>query len=470
MSLRVRLLLAIGYVLLVAIVAFEVPLAINTARRIDSEVRAQATAQADLLAVAASEELDEGRAALTPLVETVAEAVRGRVIIVDHRGRLVSDSEGEARGGSFSNRPEIAQALAGDRFQEERPSQDLGMEIIATSAPMIQGNAIVGAVRITQGADAEAGAVFDSISGLALIGLIVLGIGLIAALVVAGQLTRPLRGMTRTAERIAAGDLDQRVDPSGSSEQVALANSFNEMTGRLSESLRSQRQFVADASHQLRTPITGLRLRLEEAQAMLLSTESGATAQAAAEMKAATGEVDRLAQVVSEMLTLSSVGERRSRPTRVDLFELTSDAVERWRGQAERRLVGLRASSAAGGLAVCAREDAERALDALIENAIHYSPEHSSVEVRAAEMEIAVIDHGPGISPDEVEAVFERFHRGRSGRAGPGGTGLGLAIARGLARSWGGDVVLQPGRPQGTCAILRFGSAQGSPENVLSER
>ena len=79
MSLRVRLLLAIGYVLLVAIVAFEVPLAINTARRIDSEVRAQATAQADLLAVAASEELDEGRAALTPLVETVAEAVRGRV-------------------------------------------------------------------------------------------------------------------------------------------------------------------------------------------------------------------------------------------------------------------------------------------------------------------------------------------------------------------------------------------------------
>ncbi|MBK5115498.1 MAG: sensor histidine kinase [Thermoleophilia bacterium] len=143
---------------------------------------------------------------------------------------------------------------------------------------------------------------------------------------------------------------------------------------------------------------------------------------------------------------------------------------ERWRGQAERRLVGLQASSAAGGLVVCAREDAERALDALIENAIHYSPEHSSVEVRAAEMEIAVIDHGPGIPPDEVEAVFERFHRGRSGRAGPGGTGLGLAIARGLARSWGGDVVLQPGRPQGTCAILRFGSAQGSPEKVLSER
>jgi signal transduction histidine kinase len=468
-SLRTRLLLAIGYVLLVALVAFEVPLAINTANRTDSEIRAQASAQADLLAVAAAEELDEGSAALVPLVDTVANAVRGRVIIVDRRGRLVADSESEPRGTDFSTRPEIEQALAGDRFQERRESTDLGMEILATAAPMILGDEIVGAVRITQSTEAQSRAVLDSVSGLVLIGLIVLGIGLIAAVVVAGQLSEPMREMTRSTRRIAAGDLDERVEPSGSSEQVALAHSFNEMTERLAEALRSQREFVADASHQLRTPITGLRLRLEEARAMLGVGGAEPSADATDEIDAATREIDRLSQVVTEMLTLSRIGERRSRPIPIDLGRLAADALGRWRGEAAQRRIALRMSGEASDPALCPIEDAERALDALIENAIRYSPERTTVEVRVAEGEIVVADQGPGVPADEVEAVFERFHRGSSGRAGPRGTGLGLAIARGLARSWGGDVNLEPGRSGGTRATLSFTRLPAAaPEEALS--
>jgi two-component system, OmpR family, sensor kinase len=469
MSLRTRLLMAIGYVLLVAIVAFEVPLAINTANRTDSEIRAQASAQADLLAVAAAEELDEGTAALVPLVETVANAVRGRVIIVNSRGRLVADSENEARGTDFSTRPEIEQALAGDRFQQRRESTDLGMEILATAAPMIRGEEIVGAVRITQSTEAQSRAVLDSVSGLVLIGLIVLGIGLIAAVVVAGQLSEPMRGMTRSTRRIAAGHLDERVEPSGSSEQVALAHSFNEMTERLTEALQSQREFVADASHQLRTPITGLRLRLEEAEAMLAAGGPVAAADAAGEIDAATGEIDRLSQVVTEMLTLSKIGERRSRPTRIELNRLADEAVQRWRGEAAQRRIELRARGVAAGSVLCPIEDAERALDALIENAIRYSPGETTVEVRVADDEIVVVDQGPGVAPEEAEAVFERFHRGSSGRAGPHGTGLGLAIARGLARSWGGDVSLEPGRSGGTEATLSFARLPATaPEEAIS--
>jgi len=469
MSLRTRLLMAIGYVLLVAIVAFEVPLAINTANRTDSEIRAQASAQADLLAVAAAEELDEGSAALVPLVETVANAVRGRVIIVNARGRLVADSEGEKRGTDFSTRPEIERALGGDRFQQRRESTDLGMEILATSAPMIRAEKIVGAVRITQSTEAQSRAVLDSVSGLVLIGLIVLGIGLIAAVVVAGQLSEPMRRMTRSTRRIAAGHLDERVEPSGSSEQVALAHSFNEMTERLAEALQSQREFVADASHQLRTPITGLRLRLEEAEAMLAAGGPGASADAAGEIDAATREIDRLSQVVTEMLTLSKIGERRSQPTRIELAGLADDAVQRWRGEAAQRRIELRTSGIAAGPVLCPIEDAERALDALIENAILYSPGGTTVEVRVANDEIVVVDQGPGVEPEEAEAVFERFHRGSSGRAGPRGTGLGLAIARGLARSWGGEVSLVPGRSGGTEATLSFARLPATaPEEAIS--
>jgi sensor histidine kinase regulating citrate/malate metabolism len=154
-SLRGRLLLAIGYVLLIALVAFVVPLAINTSNRVDSEVRAQATAQADLLSVAAAEELPEGADAIDPLVDVAAKAVRGRVIVVDEQGRLVSDSAGETAGTDFANRPEIQSALAGESFQGERESTTLGMDLTATSAPMIAGGQVVGAVRITQSTEAE---------------------------------------------------------------------------------------------------------------------------------------------------------------------------------------------------------------------------------------------------------------------------------------------------------------------------
>ncbi len=470
MSLRSRLLLAIGYVLLVAIVAFEVPLAINTANRIDSEVRAQASAQADLLAVAAVEEINEPPRSLDRLVDTVAATVRGRVIVVDQRGRIASDSASNRRGADFSNRPEIEQALGGDRFQQDRRSDDLGLDLIATSAPMVLGGEVVGAVRITQSADSEQRALLDSIGGLVVIGLIVLGIGLIAAIVVAGQLSGPLRRMTQSAERIAAGDLDERVVPSGSSEQITLARSFNEMTARLADALRRQREFVADASHQLRTPITGLRLRLEEARDMLGSGERDANARAETEIEAATGEVDRLSGVVAEMLTLSQIGESPGSPIRVDLSRLAADAADRWQPEAQQRGIELTSTTLAPGTALCPLADVERALDALIENAIRYSPAGSHVEIRVAPREIGVIDDGPGIPPEELEMVFERFHRGRSGRAGPRGTGLGLAIARGLARSWGGEVVLETGVAGGTKASLTFGPVRSSVGEALVGR
>lgn len=459
MSLRNRLLIAIGYVLLIAIVAFEVPLALNTSDRIDSEVRSQASAQADLLAIVAAEELPEGRSHIQPLVDVAAETVRGRVIVVNRRGRLVADSEREPTGTDFSNRPEIGSALEGSRFQQERHSDDLNMEIIATSAPMIVNDKVQGAVRVTQSTASEERAVLDSVGGLALVGLIVLGIGLIAAVVVARQLTTPLRAMTRSAQRIADGDLDERVPPTGSSEQRALAHSFNEMTDRLAAALRSQREFVADASHQLRTPLTGLRLRLEEARAALDggSRENGA----GSEIDAATDEVDRLSLIVDEMLTLSKAGERDAPQVEVALEELSRNAGERWAAEAELEGITIEVCADRPGRVRCPLANARQALDVLIENAIRYSPPETTITLVAGRDNIAVVDEGPGIGPEEREAVFERFHRGSAGRSGPRGTGLGLPIARSLARAWGGEVELGDG-DGGTRVVLVFGAQAGN--------
>ena len=140
--------------------------------------------------------------------------------------------------------------------------------------------------------------------------------------------------------------------------------------------------------------------------------------------------------MVSELLVLSQAGEVDAPPERVDLG--TRRAAPRRAGTAPRAAACARRRSPADGFA--APPTSTASLDALIENALHYG--NGEVEVRARPGAIEVLDRGPGLADDDLAAVFERFHRGAAGRAGPNGTGLGLPIARELARRWGGDVTL----------------------------
>jgi two-component system, OmpR family, sensor kinase len=437
-TLRTRLLLALAYVLLLAVVAFEVPLAINLSERVDGEVRSQARGQADVVAASASELLREPRRAeLGGLVARAARSVRGRVLVVDARGRALADSAGPGtRGRDYASRPELAAALAGRTVQERRRSETLDEELLATATPIERDGRRIGAVRITQSVDAVGRAVGRSLAGLVGIGVVVLALGLGVGALVASQVTRPLRRLEAAARGIAAGDLSVRAPVEGSREQRELARAFNEMTARLARLVRSQRDFVADASHQLRTPLTGLRLRLEEARAAEDRDE------AAAEIDAGLRELDRLAATVEELLELSRAGERERAGEEVDLAAAARRAAERWAPAAEAR--GIELATRTNGVparVLASEDDVDRALDALVENAVAYSGAGALVEVVAQRGELAVVDEGPGLAPGEEERVLERFHRGSAAaRAGKPGTGLGLAIAGELARCWGGSV------------------------------
>jgi two-component system, OmpR family, sensor kinase len=437
-------------VLLLAIIALGVPLAINLSGRVNAEVRTQAQAQADLLAATAADLLaPASRRELQTLATTAANSIRGRILITGSDGGVLVDSAGPAQvGSSYESRPEIQKALSGTQVQVERNSKTLGQEILATAVPIIRNDRPVGAVRVTQSVAALHAAVRRAELGLVLIGVIVLALGLFAGLVIAGQVGRPLKRLEEVARRIAHGDLHARAELEGSREQRSLASSFNEMTDRIARLLSAQRDFVADASHQLRTPLTGLRLRLEEAKAI-------GSGPAEAEIDAAIAEVDRLSHTVQELLLLSRAGERQAFESALDLGEIAGSAVERWRASAsgsgielEHRLEGP------PGLGWAARPDVERALDSLIENALRYSSPGTTVRIVSSARRIDVLDRGPGLHPDELEVVFERFHRGRSGKAGPPGNGLGLSIARDLMREWGGDVVLGARGGGGTVATL----------------
>lgn len=451
MRIGTRLMLALAYVLVLAIVALEIPLAISLRERVDEEVRSQATSTARLTAALAEDQIAEDRNGQLPaLAESAANATRGRVVIVDADGAVLADSARGSTGDDFSTRPEVSSALNGREVQYSRNSQTLNEHLLATATPVMHEGKVVGAVRITQSISAQQRAMNRATVGLVIVGLGVLVVGLLVGALIARQIARPLRSFESAARAVEEGDLSARAPVVGSLEQQALAEAFNDMTARVQETLHNQRQFVADASHQLRTPLAGLRLRLEEAQA---ANDSPAVA---AELTHGIAETDRLSRMVDELLVLSE-GEAQAAARPVAAHEFAGDVVARWSTYSEAADHQLELVQTGGDFTVlAARGDLDRALDALIENALHYSPAGSTVTVGVGDGVITVDDAGPGLCGDDPEELFTRFHRGQAGRRGVKGTGLGLPIARETARRWGGEVTLTELPGGGTRAGLEF--------------
>ncbi len=453
--------IGVAYVLLLALVALGIPLSLSLRDRVNAEVRGQSTSQAEVVASSAGESFAaSNRRGLRNLVNVSAHAVRGRVLMVNRRGIVVVDSAGPATvGSSYASRNEIQGALAGSNQQLTRASSTLGADILATAAPIVHGGRTVGAVRITQSVAAVNHAIRTAILGLALLGGVVLLLGLIAGVLIAGQIARPIRRLDLAAQQVAKGALDTRVPVEGSSEQRSLAQTFNAMTERLERLLASQRDFVADASHQLRTPITGLRLQLEELRETTRPDDPRTS-----RIDAGLHEADRLSQMVDELLILSRAGEHELPAERLSVAAAAARAVARWRGIAGEAGHTLTLDSAGDALVWCAAADLDRALDCLLENAIRYSPRQAGVSVRASGSRVEVLDRGPGLKAGEEEIVFERFYRGAAGRRGPEGTGLGLAIARELVEQWGGRVTLTNRSGGGAVARIDLAGLPADPE------
>ena len=449
MSLRLRLVAAVGYILLLIIVALEVPLALNLARRVDAEVKNDAASQAFIVAAAASGRMEDPRS-LQRLAEQAGEDLGARVIVVNRAGELRADSAGPAlRGTSYRRRPEIQSALRGSSAQGERHSDTLDEDLLYTAVPVAEGDDTVGAVRVTQSVDAVNERVRNSVLTLVGIGALALLLGLALAWLLAETVSRPLRRLAATARTVEAGDLGARAEVTGSSEQQEVAHAFNDMTERLGLVLDAQREFVANASHQLRTPLTGLRLRLESAAVKAGDAALGE------ELAAAEREVERLSRLLTALLTLAREGQGPAPGRAIALDEAAAGAHARWSDRAEQDGSRIAVDGPEGVLACASDDDVAIVLDNLIENAIHYAPAETTVALRwgrtGEEAWLAVEDDGPGIAPGEEETLFERFARGSAGKMSPG-TGLGLAVVQMLARRWRGRATIR-NRPEGGARV-----------------
>ena len=439
-SLRARLLAAFAYVVALVIVALAVPFALSVSSRVEAEVQAQAAADAHLVAAAAAGALDRP-AELRALVARAGADARGRVLVVAADGTVLADSEApELAGADYGGRPEVAAVLAGSGIEQgRRRSESLGADLLYTAVPVLAGGARAGAVRITRSAAPVDARVRRDVLAVAGIAAAALVLGLVLAWLLAGSLARPLRGLAAAARRVGEGDLDARAPVAGAAEQREVASAFNDMADRLGRALRAQREFVGNASHQLRTPLTGLRLRLEAAA---LKADDPPLAE---ELAAAEREAERLGDLVAALLALAREGDERA-PQPVDLAGAAERAAERWRPEG-----GGRVAVGAGGRlwAAASADDVAIVLDNLLENALRYTDGPVDLGWRrdGGLAVLEVLDRGPGVEPEEAERLFGRFVRGGAPDAPPG-SGLGLAVVRTLARRWGGDAALEP-RPGG---------------------
>jgi two-component system, OmpR family, sensor kinase len=463
-SFRTRLVLAAAYLLAAVVIALAIPLALSVDRRATSELESDVVANAAVLAGRVASQVQEGN------TDRIAQIIGGatvgdgaRTVVVNNQGVLLADTQGTPAGAAFATpeRPELEAALTAGRVDvRERRSDTLGEDLLLVTVPVTgTGGEVVGALRVSAPLGEVDAAVRSSWLALLLIGVAVIGAGLVLAWLLAGSMARPVEKLGAAAARLGRGDLRARVEPEGPHEIESVGRSFNRMADALAANLAAQRDFVANASHQLRTPLTGIKLRLEA-----IRGQGGPAAEEAAK---AEGELDRLSALVDDLLALARASSEEATGETVDLASAAAAALRRWEEPAASTGHQLVLGEGAGGRVWAARADVAHILDNLIDNAIRYTPAGTTVRVETGadgtSSELRVSDTGPGIPPMDRERIFERFYRGADGRSAGPGTGLGLAIVAELAERWNGTVELLDG--PGTRVRARFpaASADSSP-------
>ncbi len=379
------------------------------------------------------------------------------ITIFDPNGRvLVAEGRTPAPAIRSGLSVQVTQALAGDKPSGivHRPGPDL----LYVATPIGAGRSYLGVTVVAAPTTELERRVRRNWAELAGAGAFALAVAGGLGLLLARSLMRPLTELDDAVAGLQAGDLKTRAAVgSGPPELEGIKSRFNTMADRIEELVDAQQAFVADASHQLRTPLTALRLQLENLDVSL-------DGDGHPDLDAAIAEAHRLSRLIDGLLALARV--EGSRPARavIDASGVVEDRVQAWAPLAEERGVALRDSVPERAPALAVPGFVEQVLDNLIANALDASPSDTAVEVRVERdgkwVAMHVVDEGPGLTEGERLRAFDRFWRqNASGREQ--GTGLGLAIVRQLVRSSGGEVELRPASSGGLDAVVRLEAAVG---------
>lgn len=467
---RWRLVAVLVGITVAVLLAHDLPLASHLRRVERDRLVTGLERDAFVIAGRAEEALEDGdafgNAALQQLVDAYRADTGARVIVTDPNGiaMVISDEEAAA-GADYSTRPEIAAAAAGEPSSGERDSKTLGLELLYVAVPVLSGNDVEGVVRLTYPSSEVAERVERRVRGLAVVAAISVLMALVAALALATTVSRPLRRLRLATERLATGEHGvQAPDDEGPPEVRSLARSFNAMSERQSALMRAQRAFAGDASHQLRTPLTALRLRLEQAAELIDDDPEAARLR----LDAAASETERLQHLVDQLLMLARTEGRSVERIEIDLAGVARERVEMWEPLAAEQGVEVRCSAVTSAPVLAAAEAVEQVIDNYVDNALKVAPAGTAIDVvvhRAGDgVAVRVLDRGPGMTADQRQHAFDRFWRASD--ASSDGSGLGLAIVQRLVEASGGTVELSARDGGGTIASAVFTAAGASDRST----
>jgi two-component system OmpR family sensor kinase len=461
-GLRARLVLAISLITVAVVggsfVAIHQGTGSELERRIDTDLREQAGEfRQELTDVRTPADLERvakkyvAAQRYHPESRIFVVTVRGEPTVTNHqdvvtREELFERAERTESGGAESD-PTLLDAPDGIASV---PTEEAG-DLRVLSRPILEGGQRIGTFRVADPRlpiqRAQAGLRYTFL----IVGVVALVVSFAVALWVATLITRPLRRMARVATEVDAGDLTHRIGNVGTSDEVSmLADSFDRMLDRLEAAFKRQREFVSDASHELRTPLTVLRGQIE-----LLARGGVEASQREETTQTLLRELDRMNRLVDDMLMLAraEAGEMVE-PRALDLADFLDD-LERdlpLLGDRDYRVEGTRSGTLSAD-----PDRLSQVFRNLVRNAVGHTKRGDRITVstttRDGRIRFAVSDSGPGIPPEQLERIFDRFYRTDAGRGRDrGGSGLGLPIARAIVEAHGGSIKADRS-PDGGAAI-----------------
>ncbi|MFK4106319.1 sensor histidine kinase [Streptomyces sp. NPDC019531] len=437
-----RIVWTLGVLTSVLLVLAVVPLAVLMTARERVAYRDNQRAATRVIAAAAEEHLSDGKPATAMRQELDAAARAGDCAAVyDASARLVASTPCTAAQGEEAAEL-VGRVLSGN---EPEPPENEGRLLAAEPAGEVRRPA--GAVVLARSAaplDTRIAAIWGWSAAIGAAGL---AASVLLSVRLARWVSRPLSTLDASARRLGEGALDERADVgAGPPEVRRLAATFNTMAARTEALVHGHRAVIADVSHQLRTPLAALRLRLD-----VLAT--GAEGDTAAELAAAQEEIARLSRLVDGLLAVARAEEATPRPTVVRVDKVVAERVAAWSPVAEEREVRLTASDGPALAVALGAGHLEQILDNLIANAVEAVAAGGSVTLdhRAAghSARVLVRDDGPGMTAEAKAVAFRRF-----GNPAARGTGLGLAVVHRLVTANGGTAQLEDTPGGGLTVVL----------------
>jgi signal transduction histidine kinase len=419
--------------------------------------------------------LDQPVARLPGVVDRIAETLKTRVLLLEAEGRVLVDSGDGLTGRNLLEETQIEENSPDLLRGSFRPAGTLQKWLFVGQALPSQGESPKRWFVVSQQVPRLAALQLfgdELINSLLRAGILGLVLAITLAWLVSRSVARPVQRAAVAAQAVAQGDYEQQLPLSGPAEVQELALSFNQMAQQVKAGQQAQRDFVANVSHDLKTPLTSIQ---GFSQAILDGT-AGDPEEARQAAAVIHNEADRMRRMVDDLLLLARMdaGELRFERQPLDLPQLLNNCVSRFELRAREARISLGLELPPAGIPPFTG-DGDRLLQLfgnLLDNALKHTPVGGRVVLAATQTEdqivVAVTDTGPGIPPEELSRIFERFYQVDKSRArgASRGTGLGLAISQELAEAHGGRITAESVVGVGTKFSVFLPTAEAAPTVV----